>query len=47
MIAIEFTAAEWQHIMGVLEQHEVQWMSPEWDLEVNIIDRIERALGVE
>ncbi len=46
-ILIPFTREEWEMIALALEEHEVQWLGPEWAMEVNIIDRIEKRLGIE
>lgn len=46
-ILIPFTREEWNTIICALEDHETQWMGPTWNMEVNIIDRIEKNLGIE
>ena len=46
-INISFTPLEWMRIKDAMEAVPAKFNSKEWKMDVNIIDRIEKNLGVE
>ena len=51
-ISINFSREEWQEIIGILDSHvrfQLDYVSSDTDVEMplNIIDRIEKGIGIE
>lgn len=51
-IGIHFTREEWQEIVGILDQHvrfQLDYVGSDVDVDMprNIIDRIEKGIGIE
>lgn len=47
MISIPFTREEWIRILYLIDNNDTPMFSKAWELEENIIDRIEKNLGIE